>query len=238
VDAAIAAYERALREEPGNLEAAWKLLRALHFKGEYVAGTREEKQAVFGRGRKVMDSALDRLGRRTGGREKLDAMSPAEAARVLSGVPEAPYLFLWGAVDWGLWGDAFGRLAAARQGVGERVRRYSEIVIALDPAFENGAGHRVLGRLHALAPRVPLITGWVDRGKAVAELREAVRIGPGDLNNHLFLAEALFDHFPAKSGEARAILGRLLQRRPSPEQVVEDEKTLADARALLAKHAK
>lgn len=238
VDAAIAAYERALREDPGSLEAAWKLLRALHFKGEYVARTQEEKQAIFGRGRAVMEAALDRLGRRLGGRAKLDTASPAEAARALSGVPEAPYLFLWGAVDWGLWGDAFGRLAAARQGVGERVRRYSEIVTALDPAFEDGAGHRVLGRLHTLAPKIPLFTGWVDRDKAVAELRRAVRIGPADLNNHLFLAEALVEHFPAKSEEARAILRRLLQRRPAPGQVVEDEKTLADARALLAKHAK
>ena len=35
---------------------------------------------------------------------------------------------------------------------------------------QDAAGHRVLGRLHTLAPKVPFFTGWVDRDKAVAEL--------------------------------------------------------------------
>ena len=48
---AVAAYEQALRAEPANLDAAWKLLRALHFQGEYVARSAEEKQKIFARGR-------------------------------------------------------------------------------------------------------------------------------------------------------------------------------------------
>ena len=82
-------------------------------------------------------------------------------------------------------------MAAARQGVGDRVKRYSEILIALDERYEDAGGHRVLGRLHTLAPKVPFITGWVDRGKAVSELRRAVALGPDNFDNHVFLAEAL-----------------------------------------------
>ena len=236
VNEAIAAYERAVKEQPDRLEGAWKLLRALHYKGEYATSAREGKQQVFARGKEVAEAAIDRLARRVGGRQKLDAMTPPQAAKALAGIPEAKPLFLWAAVHWGLWGDVFGRLAAARQGVGDRVRRYAEILNALDEGYEDAAGHRILGRLHTLAPKVPFFTGWVDRDKAISELRRAVALGPDNLDNHLFLAEALLEHQPAKAAEAREILRRLLARKPVPELVVQQERTLVNARALLEKH--
>jgi tetratricopeptide (TPR) repeat protein len=234
---AVASYERAVKAEPDRLEGTWKLLRALHFQGDFVARTDDEKQKVFAHGKQVAEAGLDRLAKRAGGRAKLDAMTPAQAAKALAGIPEAPPLYLWSAVHWGLWGDVFGRLAAARQGVGDKVRRYSEVLNALDERYEDAAGHRILGRLHTLAPKVPFVTGWVDHDKAISELRKAVALGPDNLDNHLFLAEALFEHQPQKSAEAREILKKLLSRQPVSDLVVEQESTLAKARALLAKHA-
>jgi tetratricopeptide (TPR) repeat protein len=237
VDEAIAAYERAVKEQPERLEGTWKLLRALHFKGDFTTNSNDARQKAFARGKEVAEAGIDRLAKRTAGsRQKLDAMSPAQAAKAVAGVPEAKPLYLWAAVHWGLWGDVFGRLAAARQGVGDRVRTYSETLIALDERYEDAGGHRILGRLHTLAPKVPFVTGWVDRGKAVSELRRAVALGPDNLDNHVFLAEALFEYQPAKAGEAREILRRVLARQPVPELAVEQAKSLADARALLAKH--
>ncbi len=237
VNAAVAAYERAVKEQPDRLEGSWKLLQALHYKGDFATPGKEGKQQVFARGKEVAEAAFDRLAKKTAGsREKLDALTPAQAAKAVSAVPEARPLFLWAAVHWGLWGDVFGRMAAARQGVGDKVRRYSEILIALDERYEDAGGHRILGRLHTLAPKVPFFTGWVDREKAVSELRKAVALGPDNWDNPLFLAEALLEHQPAKAAEAREILRRLLARRPTPELAVEQERTLADARALLAKH--
>ncbi len=237
VDEAIAAYERAVKEQPERLEGAWKLLRALHFKGDFTTNSNDAKQKAFARGKEVAEAAIDRLAKRTAGsRQKLDAMSPAQAAKAVAGVPEAKPLFLWAAVHWGLWGDVFGRLAAARQGVGDRVKTYSETLIALDERYEDAGGHRILGRLHTLAPKVPFVTGWVDRGKAVSELRRAVELGPDNLDNHVFLAEALFEYQPGKAAEAREILRRVLARQPVPELAVEQARSLADARALLAKH--
>ncbi len=238
INEAIAAFERAVKAEPDRLEGSWKLLRALHFKGDFAAQTNEERQKVFARGKEVGEAAIDRLAKRAGGRAKLDAMTPAQAAKALAGVAEAPPLYLWSAVDWGLWGDAFGRLAAARQGVGDKVRTYSEILNALDERYEDAAGHRILGRLHTLAPKVPFVTGWVDRDKGVSELRKAVALGPANWDNDLFLAEALFEHFPAKAAEARGICQKLLSRQPSADLLVEQESTLAKAKELLAKHPK
>lgn len=232
IDQAIAAYERAVREQPDNLEAYWKLLRALHYKGDYAVHTQEGKQKVFGRGREVVEAALERIGRRVGGREKLDDLPPAQVAKLVSGVPEAPHVFLWGAIHWGLWGDAYGRMAAARQGVGEKIRRYGEITVALDERFDKAGGHRLLGRLHTLAPRIPFVTGWVDREKAVSHLRRAVALAPEDLYNQVYLAEALLQFQPGREAEARQILRGVLQKKPDPARVVEDERALAHARQL------
>lgn len=236
INEAVAAYERAVKEQPDRLEGYWKLLRALHFKGEYATAAKEGKQALFARGKEVSEAALDRLARKAGGRRKFDDLAPAQAAKALAGNPDAPPILLWAGVHWGLWGDVFGRMAAARQGVGDKVRRYSEILIALDERYADAGGHRVLGRLHTLAPKVPFVTGWVDRDKAVAELRRAVALGPDNLDNPLFLAEALLEHHPEKAAEAREILRRLAARQPAPDLVVEQESTLAKARALLAKN--
>jgi tetratricopeptide (TPR) repeat protein len=237
INEAIADFERAVKEQPDRLEGAWKLLRALHYKGDFTTDSNEAKQKIFARGKEVAEAGLDRLAKRTvGSRQKLEALSPAQAAKAVAAVPEAKPLFLWSAVHWGLWGDVFGRMAAARQGVGDKVRRYAEILIALDERYEDAAGHRILGRLHTLAPKVPFVTGWVDRDKAVAELRRAVALGPDNFDNHVFLAEALFEYQPAKEAEAREILRRLIARPATPELVVEQEKSLVNARALLAKH--
>jgi tetratricopeptide (TPR) repeat protein len=235
IDEAVTAYERAVREQPARLEASWKLLRALFFKGEHVAQTNEAKQKVFGQGKQVAEAAVDRLAQKAGGRAKLDAMAPAQAAKALSGVPEATPVILWAGVHWGLWGDAFGRVAAARQGVGDKVRRYGEIGIALDETYDEAAGHRLLGRLHDLAPKIPFITGWVDHDKAVTELRRAVALAPENFLNQLYLAEAILDHQPAKAAEAKEILRKLTARTPRPAWLVEDEKALAEARARLGK---
>lgn len=235
VDEAIAAYERAVREKPDRLEAYSKLLRALHYKGDYVVQDREGKQKVFARGREVFEAALAQIGRRTG--RKMDDLAPQQVASLVSakgGIPEAPALYTWGAVHWGLWGDVYGRLAAARQGVGDKVRRNGEIALALDERYDRAAPRRVLGRLHTLAPKVPFVTGWVDRGQAVSHLRRAVALAPEDLLNQVYLADALLQHFPDKAAEAKEILKRVLQKRPEPERVVEDERALADARRLLA----
>src|SRR6476469_4127132 len=52
VDAAIAAYQKAVAANPNDLEAEWKLLRAIRFKGAYVATTNDEKKQIYAIGKK------------------------------------------------------------------------------------------------------------------------------------------------------------------------------------------
>lgn len=233
IAAAVAAYQEAVKAAPANLEASWKLLRALWFEGEYVATSQEEKQRVFGRGKAVSENAWAAVGKRVGPK-RLDAERAADRAAALRGIPEGPPLLLWSAADWGLWGNAFGKLAAARQGVGEKVRDWAETLIALDERFEGGAGHRVLGRLHAEAPKVPFFTGWVDHDKAIAELEKALAIAPDELSNRFYLADALLVHRPAAKARAVALLREVATAKPRPIVPVEDAELSAEATRRLA----
>lgn len=231
---AIAAFETALAADPGNLEAHVRLMVALWFQGEYATAGEEGKQKLFARGREVGERALDRLAAAAGGRKRLDAMTPAEAARALAPTAEAKPLLYWSAVHWGFWGEAFGRLAAARQGVAGKVRWRGETLALLDPAFERAGAARVLGRLHARAPRIPFVTGWVDHDFALVELEIAVALAPDDTFNHLYLAEALAEYRPKERARIRALLEDLAARTPLADRVVEDRRNIETARRLLA----
>lgn len=239
VGRAVTAYEAAVAADPDDLEARWKLLRALYFQGEHVARGADARREVFDRGRRAAEAALDRLAARVGGREALEELAPAERAARLARVPEAASIHLWAAIHWGLWGDASGRFAAARQGVAGKIRDYAETALALDETLEDAGPHRVLGRLHTLAPRIPFFTGWIDRDRAVAELERAVALAPEMPLNRLYLAEALLEHAPegrnGRRAEAVGHLRALLRRPPDPEFAVEEAAARRQAREILAR---
>jgi len=44
VDAAIGAYQKAVAANANDLDAQWKLLRAIRFKGAYVAATNDDRR--------------------------------------------------------------------------------------------------------------------------------------------------------------------------------------------------
>lgn len=219
--AAIASYEEALREQPRNLEARWKLLRALQFLGQFATDVREERREVFDRGRQAFEVGQDLLAERVGGRDELDAMSPDQMQASFGGTPEVVPLYLHGAINYGLWARAFGAVAAVRQGVGTRIRRYAQIVIALDPEYQGGAGQRLLAGIHSNAPRIPFLTRWVKREKAIALLQEALEIDPEHRATRMSLAETLLKHAPDRETEARAILVELAELEPRLDALVE-----------------
>ncbi len=149
---------------------------------------------------------------------------PTQAAEVL----------FWSAVHTGLWGRTRGKLASAREGVAGRIRDYAGASVALDPTIENGGGHRVLGRLHTEAPKIPFITGWIDRDQAIQQLETCLAISPYDLTTRLYLGEALLKFAPRRKAEGLSLLRELVETTPDPEWLSEELKAIADARALLA----
>lgn len=234
IEKSIDYFQSALEIDPDNREARWMLLRALYFKGEYVCEEKDEKLAIFEEGIEVADSGRAQLLSAVGYRGDEKALTAAQIAAALETEPEAAEIYFWSAAHWGLWGRYRGKIAAARQGVATRVRDYAEVASLLDESLEEAGGHRILGRLHAEAPRLPFFTGWVDHDEAIRQLERAAEIDPDALLTKLFLAEALLDYRPKRRPEAIELLETVAQSSPDPEMLVEETKTIADARELLA----
>lgn len=235
IDAAIAAYQRAAAEQPDAIEPRWKLLRALRFKGAYVARTNEEKKAVYSRAKAAGDDALRVVNRALAAR---GVKSPGKAgeqelARAARQIPGAAEVYVWDAVNWGEWALAYGKIAAARQGAADRIRRHAGIAHAIDPSLEGGTPSRVLGRLHDQTPRIPFITGWASQKEAVRYLTESQKVDPSNKITIVFLAEALVSDDAGAKERAVKMLRAAIAAPDDPDYRVEQAAASEDARRLL-----
>jgi len=229
----ISAYEQVLARSPDDLEARWKLLRSLYFQGEHVLQDDDERLALYEKAREIADVGREQVALAAGLGDSPDSLKTEKLAAALGDDLDAARIYFWSAVHWGLWGRYRGKMAAAKEGVAKKIRNFSEVVIAIDEEIEEAGGHRILGRLHSEAPKLPFFTGWVDRKTAVSELRRAIELAPEAPLTQLYLAEALLEHFPDQEAEALEILGRLAQRQPDPAWVVEHTQVIEDAKVLL-----
>ena len=228
---AVAGYEKAA-ESQENAEARWKLARALFFEAKLTGLDTDAQLALYERARKAGDEAIAILRRRAG---NLPANAPpARVAAALGRDRDAAPTYFWTSVAWGEWGQLAGRLRGAKAGAATRIRDTAATVIAIDPAFEEAGGYRVLGRLHQRAPRIPYLTGWISRAEGLRNLRLAVRTAPKNFVNRHFLAEALATGDSAARAEAIQIETDLVADTPSRSHLVEDLAIQDEAKKNLA----
>jgi tetratricopeptide (TPR) repeat protein len=235
IDGAIAAYRRALAANPNDLEAHFKLLRAYRFKGAYVARTAEEKKQVYSAAKVAGEAALRSVEKVLAAKGVKPGASEKSVADAIRGVRGAGEIYLWDAVNWGEWALAYGKLAAARQGAADHIRRAATIASLVDPKLEDGAPSRILGRLHDQTPRIPFITGWASSKEAVRFLEESRKIDPSNKLTLLFLAEAMVANDSSKKASAIQMLRGVVSAPNHPLYPVEDAAATADAAALLKK---
>jgi tetratricopeptide (TPR) repeat protein len=235
IDAAIAAYRKVIVQEPNNLDARWKLLRAVRFKGAYVASTNDEKKVIYEIAKNDGNAAMALVNRQLAAKGvKADASEKnvADAARAIPGAAE---VFFWDSVNWGEWALAYGKMAAVRQGAADRIRREATIAMLIDPKLDGGGPQRVLGRLHDQTPHVPFITGWASSKEAVRFLRESNKIDPTNKITRVFLADALVSNDSKNAPEAIRILREVINSPNDPNYEVENAQAQEDAKVLLRK---
>lgn len=236
---AIAGYDRAA-QAPDSAEARWKLARALYFQAAYTGQDADGQRAIYEKARNAGEEAIRILERRAKGKgvASFEGKSPADVAAAVLSDHDALPTFFWSAVSWGQWALVSGKLKAARTGAAEKIRDDASTVIALDPDFEEGGGYRILGRLHHQAPKIPFLTSWVSREKALENLRRAVAINERNFVNRHFLAEALAEGTVAERAEAIRMEESLVADAPSPGHLVEDLSTQVEAKKNLEKWKK
>lgn len=233
---AIASYDEAARA-PDQVEARWKLARALYFKGAYTGMDPEGRLAIFEKARRVSEEAIGALNKSLGGVEDIQdvlKLGPELLAGKLKDRSDGAPTYFWAAVAWGEWALAKGKLEAAKAGAAEKIRDYALTVMGIDPDFEEGGGYRILGRLNDQAPWIPFVTGWVSEDDAVKYLRLALEKNRRNFINRHFLAEALHKGDAKAKAEAIALEESIVADSPSPQHLVEDLKIQDDAKANLA----
>jgi tetratricopeptide (TPR) repeat protein len=234
--AAVDAYQEAVDADPSALRARWKLVRALYFAADFVAGDPSDPVRLLERATRESDEALDLLAARLGVSGRLDSFTPA---RLQTLPPEeaadAAGAFFWSAVAWGGWSQYQGMIEAVRAGVADRLYHAARAVIALDPSFEEGGAHRLLARVHAQVPRIPFFSGWVDPELAVPAAERAVALAPNHPGNRFLLALTILDVAPERRAEAVRLLEETARSEPRPDQRAEDLATRKAARERLAR---
>ena len=232
INSVIGAYERAVAQNPNDIEARWKLLRAYRFKGAYVAATAAEKKDVYSQAKKAGEGAIALVTRLLKIDGKTGEKAVAEKARAVPGTAE---VFLWDAINWGEWALAYGKLAAAREGAADRIKRQATIAMLIDPRIEGGTPARVLGRLHDQTPRIPFITGWASGKEAVRFLNESLKHDPANKITIVFLAEAMVSERSDTKPQAIEMLRKAVNAPADPNFLVEQTAAANDARSLLRK---
>lgn len=237
INGAIAAYQRAMASDANDLEARWKLLRTLRFKGAYVAANNDEKRHIYSQAKQAGEEALKVLNKRLAakGISSVSKATEKQIADVAKTIPGAPEIFLWDAINWGEWALAYGKLAAAREGAADRIRREATIANLADPKLEGGSPSRVLGRLHDQTPRIPFITGWASSREAVKFLNESLKVDPTNKITIVFLAEAMVSNNSDNKPQAVQMLKNAVAAPIDTNYVVEQTAALNDARNLLRK---
>jgi hypothetical protein len=228
IEGAMAEYRRALALDPGSRDARRRLMRACFFRGGFCGPMdRDAQVALFDEAKRLAEETVATLDAE---RERSTGRVPGGAtARVATAAEE----YLWAAISWGQWA-VFHKISAAWSGAPGRIRDLAEAALSIDPSAEQAGAYILLGRLHGEAPRIPFVTGWVSRAKAVAFVRQGLPLAPNNRALVYFTADVLLQHAPASEAEARALLERCATSPPRPDFLAEDLHYARMARERLA----
>jgi hypothetical protein len=221
VERALTAWLAALEENPEDFELRFKVMEALYFKGYFVVESESDRRRLFERLAIMAEEVVADV------EAHLPPTSREEERRMLARA------HFWAAIAWGLWGMSHSYVASGARGVPSKIRDHAEQVVALDEAYADGGGLRLLGRLHTVTPRIPLFTGWIDRLEGLRLLDRAYSISRRDPRNALFLAEAILSFRPEDRSRAVELLRDVSRRQPDSSRVVEETETIRAARSLL-----
>ena len=204
IEAAVERYAAAGRGEPSALEPRWKLLRALHYSVDFADRDDDAKQASVNQAVALAHESIRLLESEEG--------SDRDRAR----------LYFWSGIAWGTKAGRVGLLTVVREGLATRMHDFAERSLALDPSVDQGGALRLLSRLHATLPRVPFVSGWVDRTKALGFAERALALDPNHAGNQLVMALTLLEMKPDREREARAFLEGVASGAARADYLVED----------------
>ena len=203
---AAAIWEMRLASNPKDFESAWKLARAMYWLGGH-GDTRLPADASAKAGRMELERGV----------------GAGQTAATLE--PNRPEGHFWAAANMGALAESYG----VRQGLKYRgpIKSELEIVLRLDPGFQDGSADRALGRWYF---KVPSLFGG-SKTKAEEHLRTSLTYNPDSTASHFFLAETLFDL--KRDREAVEELNKVIAAPVNPRWEPEDREFKEQAQRRL-----
>jgi TPR repeat protein len=206
---AISHFQYALKNTATETDAALYLLKSYYFRGKYVHKDKEKQKLDFSKGKELGEKYIKKY------------------------PDSAPFQF-WYLVNLGSWSEVYGIITAAREGVADLMKEHSEIIISLDPEYENGGGYFMLGAVHFKSPYIPFFLSWPDNNKAITYLTKALTIGDAVPNQKVYLAQALYKD--GQKNRAIDMLKEVANMQPLKEEIVRDWEQIELAKQLLLEY--
>ena len=206
---AISHFQYALKNTATETDAALYLLKSYYFRGKYVHKDKEKQKLDFSKGKELGEKYIKKY------------------------PDSAPFQF-WYLVNLGSWSEVYGIITAAREGVADLMKEHSEIIISLDPEYENGGGYFMLGAVHFKSPYIPFFLSWPDNNKAITYLTKALTIGDAVPNQKVYLAQALYKD--GQKNRAIDMLKEVANMQPLKEEIVRDWEQIELAEQLLSEY--
>ena len=206
---AISHFQYALKNTATETDAALYLLKSYYFRGKYVHKDKEKQKLDFSKGKELGEKYIKKY------------------------PDSAPFQF-WYLVNLGSWSEVYGIITAAREGVADLMKEHSEIIISLDPEYENGGGYFMLGAVHFKSPYIPFFLSWPDNNKAITYLTKALTIGDAVPNQKVYLAQALYKD--GQKNRAIEMLKEVANMQPLKEEIVRDWEQIELAKQLLLEY--
>ena len=206
---AINHFQDALKNSGTETDAELYLLQSYYFRGKYVHKNKEQQKADFSKGKNLGEKCIKKYS------------------------DSVPFRY-WYLVNLGSWSEVYGIITAAREGVADLMKEHSEIIISLDPEYENGGGYFMLGAVHFKSPYIPFFLSWPDNDKAITYLTKALTIGEETPNQKVYLAQALYRDGQKK--RAIEILKDVASMTPSTSEIVRDWEQIELAEQLLSEY--
>lgn len=217
IEQAIGHYRDAVEADPASLEARWKLLRALHYAIDFTTLPDKAKDARVDEAVKMVRASGDLM-------DEADPATRDDRARLL----------FWSSIAWGTRAQRVGLLTIVREGAAKRMYDDAQRSLQLDPSVDRGGALRLLSRLHATLPRVPFVSGWVDRDQALPLAERGYALDPDHPGNRLILALTLLERAQERTEQARELLESVASSEPRTDYLVEDLRIREQARERLS----
>lgn len=206
---AINNFQHALKNAATETDAALYLLKSYYFRGKYVHKDKEKQKFDFSKGKELGEKYIKKY-------------------------PDSAPFQYWYLVNLGSWSEVYGIITAAREGVADLMKEHSEIIISLDPEYENGGGYFMLGAVHFKSPYIPFLLSWPDNDDAIKYLTKALNIGEATSNQKVYLAQAMYKD--GQNNRAIDMLKDVANMQSSAEGTVKDWEQIELAEQLLSEY--